>query len=131
MDDAEHAREFCRDQRRQRRITAKADDGDRLQSLDQAVGAQRPGRERQASIGELQRIASARSLARDDVDHVLREQAAVAQRALVRNEADAEAAPDQLDAERLSWKQMAAGAARGEKNQGGGVHDEEFYSVSP
>src|SRR6185312_5139135 len=77
---------------------------------------------------ELQWIAATRGLARDDVDHVLAEQPAIAQGPLVCDEADVKAAPDQLDTERLGRKQMAASAARGEKNQGGSVHGSGIYS---
>ena len=74
-------------------------------------------------VGKLQRIAAARGLACDHVDHVVREQSAVAQRAVVGDEADTIAALDQLDAERFGGKQMAAGAAGGKEDERLWVHE--------
>ena len=121
VNDGGHAEQFCRHQRRHRRIAAEADHGRGLQPPHQIGRHQRAVAEHERGTRQRHRIAAAHGLARHHVDIVRGEQPAVAQRAGIGRQPHPQAAPDQLDAERFGGKQMAAGAARGEKDQRG-VH---------
>ena len=123
VNDAGHAEQPCRQQRRQRRIAAEADHGGGLQPPHQIERNGGAGGEHRAGIGQRPRRAAAHGLARHHVDRVPGKQPAVAQRAGVGGEPHAKTAPDQFDAERLGRKQMAAGAARGQQDEGSSGHD--------
>jgi hypothetical protein len=122
VDDTGDAGEPRGQQRRHGRIAAEADHGRGSQSAHQVERNRSAGGEHHAGAGELPWRAAAHGLARHHVDHVLGEQSAIAQRAGVGDEANAQSPPDQFDAQRLGGKQMTAGAARGQQYQGCSVH---------
>jgi len=121
VNDAGHAEHSGGQQRRQCRIAAEADHGLRAKPPHQIERHRGPGGEQDAGAGQRPRRAAAHGLARHHVDGVPGEQAAVAQRAGIGRKPHAKTALDEFDAERLGGKQMAAGAAGGQQNQGRGV----------